>query len=105
MYHNKMEHHAASLTKENFWKDLHAKYPAGVEAFHDWVDEYKKAVDWNSLFKKELHYLPAAVQEGIWWAFVRDRGGCGYEIDDMFSINISEHITEMVKMLEGEAKI
>ena len=42
-----------SLTKENFFDELKANYPTAWLAFDLWIDEYKKAVDWDSLFNDE----------------------------------------------------
>lgn len=119
-----MEHHKAGLTMENFFNDMTKKYPKGVKAFGDWIDAYKKAVGWNELFRERLidasssqggprtlttatkyHDLPAAMQEGIYWAFWRDRGGCQLEIDDMFAFDFVEDMTATLKMLQEEADL
>lgn len=70
-----------NLTKENFWNELQEKYPYGMKIFCDWIDEYKKANDWDSLFpitkrKKhwmdiKFHHLPLAMQIGIWLEFAQ----------------------------------
>ncbi len=39
-----------SLTKENFFNDLTAKYPSAMEEFCNWIDRYKGEVDWLVLF-------------------------------------------------------
>lgn len=116
------QHHKAGLTKENFFNDLQKKYPAGVQAFCAWIDEYKKAVEWTKLFNDgireyqyfkgpskftqapKFHDLPAAMQEGIYWAFIRDRGGCTLEIDDMFTFDFVKHFTETIIMLQKESE-
>ena len=106
-----------NLTKENFWNDLQAKYPKGMKVFCDWIDEYKKANDWNMLFNSDSEYqnaagknapapkyhdLPLSMQMGIWIEFVVDRGGCEFEIEDMFKFDLREEITEYIIMLEAE---
>lgn len=74
-----------SLTKENFWNDLQGKYPEQMKQFCDWIDEYKKRVDWRNLFgnqwkeERELdqvkyHDLPIAMQYGIFVQFVMESG-------------------------------
>lgn len=45
-----------NLSKENFWDELHAKYPDGVDLFCKWIDEYKKEVNWNLLFNSDSEY-------------------------------------------------
>jgi len=44
-----------SLTKENFWNEIETKYPNAFKIFTDWIDKYKKAVDWNDLFRDHLN--------------------------------------------------
>ena len=65
-----------NLTKENFWNEMQNKYPLAFKDFSTWIDNYKKANNWNSLFpiterKKhwmdiKFHHLPIAMQMGIW---------------------------------------
>ncbi len=106
-----------NLNKENFWDDLYKKYPKGVDVFCDWIDEYKKKNNWLSLFTHrykvhitdtqekypKFHDLPLAMQIGIWIEFVIDRGGCEWEIDDMFSYDWREDITGYCKMLHEDS--
>ncbi len=62
-----------SLTKENFWNLLMEDCPDSVKAFCDWVDEYKKRVNWDSLFDGgrtdgkdiKFHDLPISLQIGV----------------------------------------
>lgn len=76
-----------SLTKENFWNDIYARYPQQVQKFCDWIDEYKKRVNWDNLFfnedpefydhaakgrKIKYHDLPLAMQLGIFIQFVSE---------------------------------
>lgn len=71
-----------SLTKEKFWNGLEEKYPKGMEVFKNWIDEYKKKVNWEHLFNygfpcyakqgwhnPKYHDLPIAMQIGIWIEF------------------------------------
>lgn len=104
---------AKSLTLENFWNDLKAKYPEGVKVFTDWIDEYKKKVYWDSLFNAcyekspeapKFHELPYAFQLGIWLEFMLDRGGCLIEVD-FIEYDIREDITGYVaNILQPEAE-
>ncbi len=72
------------LTKENFWDDIIEQYPVPTKMFCEWVDEYKKAVNWNAMFaanettmqlhssKYKFHDLPYDMQVGIWIRFADD---------------------------------
>lgn len=109
-----------NLSKPEFWVPLFQKYPHGMKIFCDWIDEYKERNDWNMLFNShsdyqdgqgknapspKFHDLPLAIQIGIWIEFVCDRGGCSWEIEDMFTYDWKENITETFKMLQEEANI
>ncbi len=61
-----------NLTQENFWNDLHSRFPGATQIFCDWVDKYKLENDWDSLFDPELkfHDLPHAFQLGMWFEFM-----------------------------------
>jgi hypothetical protein len=56
-----------NLGKDNFWNEMHGKYPAAVELFKEWIDGYKKEVEWRSLFRPEVkfHDIPYEMQMGI----------------------------------------
>lgn len=68
------------LTKENFWNGMMEMYPKAMENFCTWIDEYKKAVNWDKLFPRprdprihgiKFHDLPYAMQNGIWIEYCR----------------------------------
>lgn len=59
------------LTKENFWNELHEKYPLGMKRFCDWIDEYKKRVDWDKVF----HVPQYEVWVGSPTGFMKKIGG------------------------------
>jgi len=70
-----------SLTKENFFNEMQEKYPKSMGLFCKWIDDYKKAVDWDKVFPNpykdpriknplKYHHLPYAMQQGIWIEFV-----------------------------------
>lgn len=76
-----------SLTKENFWNGMMEKYPAAMQKFCKWIDEYKQRVKWAELFTKvncmheiqqcpeqppKYHDLPLAMQIGIFLQFVSE---------------------------------
>lgn len=103
-----------NLNKENFWNDLYAKYPKAVQVFCDWIDKYKKENKWDKLFnpnykfihstdeegttstiisEPKFHDLPIALQTGIWIEFLCERGGCSWEIEDMFEFDLATDIT------------
>ena len=80
-----------SLTKENFWDKLYSKYPSEMKQFCEWIDEYKKKVNWNNLFPVaarnhycvdiKFHHLPVAMQIGIFLQYVSESdNSCGIEI-------------------------
>jgi hypothetical protein len=83
-----------TLTKENLWNEMMEKYPKATKAFCEWIDEYKKAVNWDGLFRqsnsrdekgdivggtKKYHELPYAMQYGIWIEFCRQNIGKYFE--------------------------
>lgn len=76
-----------SLTKENFWNKLYEKYTGEVQQFCDWIDEYKKRVEWNLIFrerhgrdaeenvtyqKPKYHDLPIGMQIGIFIQYTQE---------------------------------
>lgn len=77
-----MESKLTYLTKENFWNNLHAKYPEQMKRFCDWIDAYKKRVHWMALFYKDVKYhdLPFAMQLGIFLQYLSEN-------DDHMSID------------------
>lgn len=92
------------LTKENFFDSLRRKYPRSFKHFCNWIDEYKKEVCWDKLFKAnedtdqlhsstyKFHEIPYAMQYGIWIAFCRDQLHRFFEQP--------EHVAEFVDMEE-----
>ena len=74
--------HFDSLTKENFWNDLQAKCPKQMLIFCEWIDQYKKRINWNNyrkyiesdnLIEIKYHDLPIEMQFGIFLRFTRDQ--------------------------------
>lgn len=109
-----------NLSYEKFWTPLYEKYPKGVQEFCDWIDEYKKNIGWSGLFspkaiiktddhglilgchEPKYHHLPLAMQIGIWIEFVCSRGGCEWEINDLFSHDWEKEITGYCKIIHEE---
>lgn len=104
-----------NLTKENFWNQLQELHPKGMKVFCNWIDEYKAKNNWNDLFGNDqisqrkhhwadikFHHIPLAFQIGIWIEFVCDRGGCYWEIEDMFSMDWEKEILSFIKMIDSE---
>lgn len=66
-----------TLTKENFWNAIFSDYPKACQIFCDWIDEYKKSVEWDAVFRAneiciapKFHEIPYEMQQGIWITFV-----------------------------------
>ncbi len=108
-----------SLTKENFFDEMNNKYPFGLAQFLKWLDKYKKEIGWENVFngiktmnqgvgfEKEsckFHELPIAMQMGIYFQFMRERGGCSMELD-IFDYDFRRDFECMLSMLEGEKSL
>lgn len=93
-----------TLTKENFFDEMKEKFPNAMKHFCNWVDEYKKAVNWDKLFssnentdqlnssKYKFHEIPYAMQYGIWIEY------CRQSLSDFFEQ--PEHISDSVDLRE-----
>lgn len=49
-----------NLSKENFFNEMSTKYPSAMERFCNWVDDYKKSVNWSLLFNSDSNWQDAA---------------------------------------------
>lgn len=70
------------LTKDNCFDELMQKYPKAMKIFCNWIDEYKKEVQWDNLFGNytatgdigldsiKFHDIPYDMQVGIWIRFL-----------------------------------
>jgi hypothetical protein len=72
-----------NLNKENFWDEMELKYPVAMHVFKGWIDQYKKEVNWDRLFREryldemcgidapapEFHNIPFDMQIGILMRF------------------------------------
>jgi hypothetical protein len=56
-----------NLNKENFWNEVHAKYPDACQHFCKWIDDYKAEVGWDKIFAPgvKFHDVPIEIQNGI----------------------------------------
>lgn len=95
-----------NLNKENFWNEMHQKYPLAMKDFCEWIDKYKESIKWKSLFNDhfkrgeikgkgwgeteisflhpKFHDLPLALQMGIWREYLdeHDFPRCKNEIEN-----------------------
>jgi hypothetical protein len=71
------------LTKSNFWDAMLKQYPEAMQEFCTWIDEYKKACDWQQLFNyyatdedrvnlRKYHDIPGEMQYGIFISFINN---------------------------------
>lgn len=103
------------LTKENFWDDLYKEFPVQTQVFCDWIDEYKKAVDWNRLFNEfswvepeaesetnpdrkapKFHDLPHAMQMGICIEFITQHDGTALDIENLLSYGLDVAMRDFI---------
>jgi hypothetical protein len=72
-----------NLNKTNFFtEDLSTRYPVAMKVFKDWIDQYKIAVNWNTIFNDQedytgtpggapkFHDMPFEMQIGILVRFI-----------------------------------
>lgn len=106
-----MENVLPSFTKQNFFDEMMAKYPAGVKVFRDWLTEYKTRPDSYQVFhpccsthpdNPDFHDLPGAMQVGIWIQFIMERGACSWEIEDLLDYDWKEDMAATFRMIEEE---
>jgi hypothetical protein len=103
-----------TLTKENFFNEMMEKFPKAMKCFCDWIDEYKKAVNWDKLFtanentdqihssKYKFHEIPYAMQYGIWIEYCRQKLSNYFEQPEHISDNVDlrEDIEMVFKEIE-----
>jgi hypothetical protein len=99
-----------TLTKENFWNEMMEKYPKSTKVFCEWIDEYKKEVDWVNLFNEHLnikfHDIPYAMQYGIWMEFCRQEMSKYFEQPEHESqfIDLAEDVKGVFAEIEDDAE-
>ena len=89
-----------TLTKENFFNEMMRKYPKAMDHFCQWIDSYKKSVNWFELFGghhnihkvPKFHEIPYAMQYGIWIEY------CSQELSSFFEQ--PEHISQFIDLRE-----
>jgi hypothetical protein len=92
-----------NLTKENFFNELHDQYPEAVEHFCKWIDEYKREVNWDTLFGGDLvrapkfHEIPFEMQNGIIARFELELFNNGHG-------NGKEHYVGIAKQYKGQVR-
>lgn len=72
-----------NLDKHIFWEDIFKKYPKASEKFSNWIDQYKKEVNWSFLFSDEVYkseaskikfdIIPIEMQIGILIRFFQEQ--------------------------------
>lgn len=121
-----------TLTKENFWNEMMKLYPKSTKQFCEWIDEYKKAVNWDKLFNghygqsnikrasngemcsidfsaPKFHDIPYAMQYGIWIEYCRQTLSNFFEQPEHISdsVDLAEDIKvcfkEMEELIESDA--
>lgn len=91
-----------SLTKENFWDDLMLKYPQAVKEFCNWIDDYKRSVNWTSFIPEaKYHDLPFEFQLGIWFRYMEEEAPCYFEVD-ITEFDLASEIDYYMKQRETD---
>lgn len=49
--------------------------------------------------------MPGPLQIGIYIEFIMERGGCQWKVDDLFSFDWKQDITEMFQLIHDELSI
>lgn len=103
------------LTKGNFFNGMMEKYPKAMKVFCDWIDEYKKAANWNKLFNStenyqdssavvsfapKFHDIPHAMQTGIWLEFAIEKGYPYLASDDLRDYDLKQDIEITLQQIE-----
>lgn len=98
------------LTKENFFNEMFSTYPKACKLFCDWIDEYKKLVNWDGLFLNgspaakqiKFHDVPYEFQQGIWIRFAEETLNDHFEQPEYFYTgDLEEDIKEVFQSLEN----
>lgn len=76
-YYSRIIENSENLNLNNFWNPLKEKYPFAVFEFCSWIDQYKRRVDWGTLFNgtfglttPKFHDIPLEMQIGILLKFL-----------------------------------
>lgn len=105
-----------NLTKEAFWDPPKERYLKAMNIFGDWIDEYKKRVEWHGLFATseyehannesvKFHDLPDAMQIGIWIQFAKEiaqpHTEHEWKIDNLFQYEWAKAIIGTLVVIEN----
>lgn len=107
---------AENLNKENFWNEIMKLYPKTYTHFCNWIDGYKKEVDWNKLFTgnygfskggtcctTKFHNIPIEMQIGVLIKYFLEEHNKGVLIKYYDKINfetLSNHYKNEFEIIE-----
>lgn len=87
-----------------FWDKLKEKYPHAMKDFSEWIDQYKRDVNWNWIFNEthstsanipKYHDLPDAMQFGIFQEY-RFKNKIMSGVVYMDAASFGEYVTKMI---------
>lgn len=104
------------LTGANFWDEIRTQYPEAFTDFLNWYNQYKKQIDWDSLFRatpqpdghfteRKLHELPAGLQMGIIMYYFLQYDSASATLGDMIRVlktNFKELNGYLTRAYDGE---
>ena len=100
-----------NLTKENTFDELQQLYPEGMKVFLAWIDEYKKANEWDKLFgdgmgrfdrdAPKFHELPLAMQAGIFVEFCDDQKDLAGYATFFSTAHVRDDITFFISLMHS----
>jgi hypothetical protein len=106
-----------NLNKSNFFDEIEKKYPEAFTSFSEWIDRYKKEVNWNSLFNggigihdggypssdwvskteaPKFHDIPKEMQIGILLKFASENNATQNDLAKAFDIKNMSILFESV---------
>ncbi len=98
----------------DFFENLLKQYPFAHKAFFMWFAKFKERPECVAFFHPiSVHpgnhpswaEMPGPLQIGIWMEFIMERGGCQWKVDDLFSFDWKQDITEMFQLIHEELSI
>jgi len=116
-----------NLNRENFWNEQYEKYPLAMVHFCNWIDTYKAANNWDTLFNAgilheqirvvetaivgrittttapKFHDLPLTMQIGIWITYVREtKKFWTSNTVDLYKFDLRQEITDFLECHEDD---
>ncbi len=84
-----------SFEPPQWWLDLRTRFPEIMDFLSKWIDAYKKAVDWQNIFKAgiKFHDTPTEMQLGVLKAFCDEMG--------QYQAGLSEDFNEFTSELNA----